>query len=214
MSCSSGYFLVKLYRFTADCGAAWLQTRCAVWSSKRWDPFMRAEPWTTAARVGVFIGGSILSEVLCVTSRAFSGVFRKQSCHTIRRCAPACLFMLSHKSLTTVCTSVQPRSQILVFNQICLGPSQQAQRENQTGHVKRGLRHGAVTNELGEREVLRALYTQVVPQLRVLICCHHSPDATSEQQTVSTPRDSLSLFSTVRLGPGWACLALGLACST
>ena len=122
---------------------------------------MRAEPWTTAAHVRVFAGCSILSEVLCVQSHAFESVFRKQSCHTIHRCAPACLSMLSHESPTTVCTrhvvlSVQPRSQILVFNQICLGPSQQALRKNQTGHVKRGLRHGAVTNELGEREVLKA----------------------------------------------------------
>ena len=53
----------------------------------------------------------------------------------------------------------------------------------------------------------QGLYTQVVEQLRVLICCHHGPGATSAQRTVSTPRDSLSLFSTVRLGPGWACLA-------
>ena len=45
---------------------------------------------------------------------------------------------------------------ILLFNQIWLAPSQQALRENQTEQVKRGLGHGAVTYELGEREVLRA----------------------------------------------------------
>ena len=45
---------------------------------------------------------------------------------------------------------------ILVFNHICLAPSQQAQRENETAQVKRGEGHGAVACKLGEREVLRA----------------------------------------------------------
>ena len=159
---------------------------------------MRAEPWTTAAHVRVFTGCSILSEVLCVQSRAFSSVFRQQSCHTIHRCAPACLSMLSHESPTTVCTrhvvlSVQPRGHPCVqpdmFGAVTASTARKPNRTSKAWPASR--RSHQRTRGAGGTQ---GLYTQVVPQLRVLICCHRGPEATSAQRTVSTPRNSLSLI--------------------
>ena len=151
----------------------------------------------------------------CVSSpRAFSSVLRKQSCHTIHRCAPACLSMLSpriaHNRLHQTCCAVRSAQRSsFVFNQIWLAPSQQAQRENETAQGKawRGSRRSCLQT--------RGTRGTQGPVHRVFICCHRGPDAnkcTANREYAT----QLALFifeqrAWVLAGPAWL---IGLACST